>query len=247
MNCESTKTLREWTLVTGAAKGLGAEICRVLAASGHNLIIHYNASIKEAESLVKECKELGAEAMAIQGDFSSMEKIQDFILQLSSKVNGKMLITNLVSNVGNYLVESLLATTVEQWNQLFQTNLFAPIALTNALMPSIKSNRGAIINLGVAGINHVPADVYASAYTATKLALWFATKSFAKALAQDGVRVNMISPGMLENSVDLNSNTLPMGRAGTLYEVARLVVFLLDRENSYITGQNIEVAGALRL
>lgn len=255
---ESLKNPKEWSLVTGAAKGLGAEICRNLASKGHNLLVHYNKSRQEAERLAHECIEMGVDAAIIQGDFSSIETTDNFITQLKVPINYYRLgqaineneaprIAYLINNVGNYLVESLLSTKIEEWQHLFQTNLYAPIALINAFLPSIKKQQGAIINIGVAGITGIPADIYASSYTATKLALWFATKSFAKALACDGVRVNMVSPGMLQNSVDLNCDIIPMGRPGMLEEVARMVEFLLNRENSYITGQNIEVAGALRL
>ncbi|MBA2726940.1 MAG: SDR family oxidoreductase [Parachlamydiaceae bacterium] len=236
----------EWTLITGGAKGLGAELCLYLASRGHNILIHYNKSHTEALRIASECKDLRVNAEIIQGDFSSIDKIHEFTSRLKLHHSP---IANLVNNVGNYIVESILETTIEQWSDLFHTNLHAPIALINALLPSIKNSKGAIVNLGVVGINHIPADLYATAYTASKLSLLLATKSYAKALVKDGVRVNMVSPGMLENSIDRPSNNsiLPMGRPGTLREVARLVSFLLDKENSYITGQNIEIAGALRL
>ena len=93
------------------------------------------------------------------------------------------------------------------------------------------------------------ADVNATAYTITKLGLWMLTRSLAKELAPSQVRVNMVSPGYLDISVDLPEDVskLPMGRSGTTKEVANIIALLLDKQSSYITGQNIEVAGAVRL
>ncbi len=246
MDTDLQNNQREWTLVTGAARRVGAEICLHLASKGYNILIHYYTSRDEALMLASKCERLGVEALVVQGDFTTLESLNEFASRLVSEYPP---MANLVNNVGNYIVESILTTEIEDWGHLFQTNLYAPIALTNALLPSIKNFKGAIVNLGMVGVNTVYADTYATAYTATKLSLWFATKSYAKALARDGVRVNMVSPGMLDNAVDKpnDCNTLPMGRAGTAMEVAQVVSFLLNKENSYITGQNIEVAGALRL
>lgn len=235
-----------WVLVTGAAKGLGAEICRTLAAAGFHMLIHYNQSHREAVALAEECRKLGAKAICIQGDFARMEGVNEFIMRLTTNHPP---VANLVNNVGNYCIQPPLTTDTVIWAELYQTNLFAPLALINGLLPSIKNCKGGIINIGVVGIQHIPADVYATAYTSTKLALWMATKSYAKALASDGVCVNMVSPGMLDNSVDLSSDgsDLPMKRPAALHEAARVVAFLLNKDSAYITGQNIEVAGALRL
>ena len=127
----------------------------------------------------------------------------------------------------------------------FQTNLNAPYQLMKQLIPSIKQQKGSIINIGVSGLNFVHADVYSTAYTITKSALLMLTKSLAIELAPDQVRVNMISPGYLETSVDLPSDLshIPLNRLGTLQEVADMVVYLLSEKASYITGQNIEIAG----
>jgi len=240
------KNSTDWTLVTGGARRLGAQICKSLAQNGYPVLIHYNTSCKEAQDLIKECRASGVSAESIQGDFSSIQTLQDFLQRLKTQFPQ---IKNIVNNVGNYRVESTLATNIQEWHELFQTNLHAPVALIKELMLQIKKQKGSIINIGVAGIENVPANTYSSAYTASKLALWMVTKSLAKEFAPFHVRVNMVSPGMLDNAVDLppDQKILPMKRAGTPIEVARVVLFLLDENNTYITGQNIEVAGGLRL
>ncbi len=236
----------QWAIITGGAKGLGAEICKCLAAKGHNLLIHYNTSALEAFQIKETCREFGVKAECIQGDFSSSESVDKFLRNL---LDNSFKIEILVNNAGNYCIKSQLETSDAEWQALFQTNLHAPVALVRALLPTLIEQRGAIINIGVAGINQVHADIYCTAYTASKLALWMTTRSLARELAPRGVRVNMVSPGVLDNSIDKQrlQPQLPMQRPGSLHEVARVVAFLLETESGYITGQNIEVAGGLRL
>lgn len=233
-----------WTLVTGAAKGLGFEICLELAKKGHSLVIHFRESKDQAEALKLECIKLGAKAEIIQGDFST--GVLEFLEEYTSRFPSTK---NLINNVGNYHIGSTLDTAIDVWKDLFQTNFFSPVQIMQALTPSITQLKGSIINIGVVGIQSVPADLYSPAYTASKLSLWMTTKSLAKELGSKGVRVNMVSPGYLENAVDLPSNlsVLPQGKPVTLEETARLVAFLLDDENQSITGQNVEIAGAVRL
>lgn len=236
----------EWTLVTGGAKRLGAEISRTLASKGHNIVVHYSQSEKEATKIVQECLSYGVKAQTIQGDFSTSEGTAEFAQRYLAQFPDT---ANLVNNVGNYLVKSALNATVEEYGSLFQTNLFAPIILIQVLVTALKQHKGCIVNLGVAGLNSDRADVYSAPYTMTKKCLLQLTQSLALELAADGVRVNMVSPGYIDNAVDLpkDPSKLPMKRAATEHEVARVVAFLLEKESEYITGQNIEVAGGVRL
>lgn len=233
-----------WTLVTGGAKRLGAAICLALAQRGHNILVHYNTSLKEAEETVKACHALGIEAQSVQGDFSTSQSTQQFIYRLQSDCPA---IKNLVNNVGQYLLKVPSQTSAEEWQALFQVNFHSAVAITQALLPSIKSNRGSIINIGMTGLER--ANTFCTAYATTKLSLWLYTQSLAKELAPSRIRVNMASPGMLENSIDrpASPEKMPMGRFGTLAEVAHAVAFLLEEKSSYITGQNIEIAGGVGL
>ena len=235
----------KWTLVTGGAKRLGAEICQTLAASGHNIVVHYHNSHDDAINVQAACKKLGVEAELLQGDFSTQETTQKFIDAYLSQFTET---EHLINNVGNYLIKSALNMPLKEWYDLFQTNLHAPFALIQALTPSLKKQQGSIVNIGIAGMNHLPADTYATAYSITKASLLMLTKSVAKELAPDHVRVNMVSPGYIDNAVDLpDPSRLPMGRPATTQEVARAVEFLINKDNAYITGQNIEVSGGVRL
>lgn len=235
-----------WTLVTGAAKGLGSEIARQLARRKHHLVLHYNKSKKEAEKVAEECRQHGVEALLFQGDFSTEESTARFCEAFVEQFEATQF---LVNNVGNFLIKPPSKTSVAEWQALFQNNLYAPIAIINALTPSLIVHKGAIVNIGVAGLTNQWADTYSSAYHAAKGALWSITKAYAKEFLAKGVRVNMVSPGYLENAVDLPRDyaSLPLGRPASLAEAGHWVAELLSNQGSYVTGQNIEIAGGVRL
>ncbi len=233
-----------WTLVTGGSKGLGEAICYELGRRGHSVLVHYNKSAQEAGRVMEKCRSFGVNAECIQGDFSSVESTFQFI---SSCKNQFPIIGNLVNNVGSYLIASALHTTVQDWTQLFQVNLHAPFMIIQEMAETIKNEQGAIVNIGTAGLG-MKANVTCTGYVLTKLSLLALTRSFARELAPWHVRVNMVSPGQLENSVDnLNPLQIPMGRLGNLSEVAQTVAYLLSPEATYVTGQNLEVAGGYAL
>lgn len=231
-------------LVTGAAKRLGAEICRHLAAKGHDILVHYRNSEEEAKELVASLRAQNIAAKMIYGDFSTMGSLQEFITRL---LHSFPTIKGVVHNVGNYLNAGPPKTKNEDWLDLFQTNFFTPLFITQALLPSLRSQKGRIVNIGITGLNTSRPFSRAAAYGNTKCSLWFYTRSLAKDIAKDHVTVNMVSPGILENSIDIGKIRLPMGRVATLHEVARVVAFLFEEDSNYITGQNIEIAGAFVL
>ncbi|CUI16337.1 Short-chain dehydrogenase/reductase [Candidatus Protochlamydia naegleriophila] len=234
-----------WTLVTGGAKGLGADLCHTLAKEGYSIAVHYNRSEKEALEVVKHCQAFGVEAVAIQGDFSSLDSLLDFTGRYVKQFPDTR---HLINNVGNYLIKSAVLTEVDEWMALFQTNLHTPFVLIKELLPSLTNLKGQIINIGICGLETHQARTYSTAYSMTKAGLLMLTRSLAKELAPQGVRVNMISPGHLSTSINLpEACKLPMGRPATCWEVSRVAAFLLHPDSAYLTGQNIEVAGGVGL
>jgi len=236
----------KWTLVTGGAKGLGAEISMALAKEGFSVLVHYRKSWKEANQVAEVCRSHGVCSEIIQGDFSSITSLNEFIQRCHKQFPS---IENVINNVGNYLIKKATETALEEWESIFQTNLHAPFALSTCFLNSIRANQGSIINIGVVGLSSARAEVQRTAYMVAKMSLWMLTKSLARELAHEGIRVNMVSPGYLENSVDLpeDLSKLPMMRPAALCEVSRMICFLLQKQNSYITGQNIEVGGGINL
>lgn len=233
-----------WTLITGGALRLGAEIARTLAEKQRDLVIHYKTSKREAEELVESLRKTGVKAELLQGDFSTFDLAEDFIARYLARfpVSG-----GVVCNVGDLLFGSPLQTRPEELSALFQTHLMATLMLLQALTPSLKAQKGQIVTIGMVGSGEVRANTHAFGYNLCKTGLWMLTKSLAKELAPDQVTVNMVSPGYMEESVDLPKDLrqIPMGRLARFEEVARVVSFLMDPASSYITGQNIQVAGGL--
>ncbi len=235
-----------WTLITGGAHKLGAKIALKLAEQKRDLVIHFRTSEKEALSLVKKLQKFGVKAEAIQGDFTTPKTTEDFTKRYLKQF-GKT--EALVYNVGNSLRGSASEIASEDLNELFQTNVTSAMALIQALLPSLKREKGEILTIGMVGSATITSNSYAFGYNLSKQALWMLTKSLAKELAPHQVRVNMVSPGYMEESVELpeKMSHIPAGRLATFDEVARAVAFLMDPASSYITGQNLEVAGGVRL
>ena len=235
-----------WTLVTGGSRGLGATLCSILAQKGHNIALQYRVSKEAAEGIVQQCQALGVQAYALQGDFSTPQGVNLFLNSYLEQCTETRAVIN---NASEYHLGTASETPPSIWQHLFQVNLHAPIAIINALLPSLRRNQGAILNLGVAGLVKQHADTHASGYFSSKSALWSVTRSWAKEEASHLISCNMISPGYLETSEDhpMSVDRLPMQRLASLNEVSRLIAFLLEEENSYITGQNIEISGGVRL
>jgi 3-oxoacyl-[acyl-carrier protein] reductase len=231
-----------WALVTGGGKRLGASICLDLAKMGYSVAIHYRTSRDQALEVAAACRKFGVNSEVIQGDFTTVEGVKTFADCYLDRFSNT---SALINNVGDYLVSPLLETSIEDWLYLFQLNLNTPFILSQALVPSLLEQKGQILNIGVSGLKKDGAYTLAGAYMLAKESLWGLTRSLARELAPKSIRVNMISPGELDISVD--HRTLPMHRSARCSEITRVIAFLLDPESSYITGQNIEVAGGFGL
>ena len=118
------------------------------------------------------------------------------------------------------------------------------------LHPVFSKEGGNIINIGYTGINSLTASKRTTAYSISKTGLYILNTSYAEALADKNIRVNMISPGHLENSIDLPKDlktSIPLGRSGKSEDILNMVDFIISSKANYITGQNIEVAGGYML
>lgn len=235
-----------WALVTGSGKKLGRAIATMLASKGYSVVVHYHEDSEAAEETANLCRRFSVQAETLRGDFFTAEGVADFIRRYLEKFATTAV---LVNNIGHYLIESILTTSGEDWYRLFQINLHAPFFLIKALMPSLQKMSGSIFNIGMVGVHAIHADLHSSLYILTKTALWGLTKSLAAEVAPVGVRVNMLSPGYLNESVEMppDIDQLLMHRLGKFQEVADLIAYLLSEQGAYITGQNIEVAGGIRL
>jgi len=231
-------------LVTGGARRLGSHLARVLSGLGYRLVINYLNSADEAATLVEELQGAGGSARAFRADVSSSDQVAEMVGSIR-KLEGRLDL--LVNNVGIYEPGPVEEMTVESWDRCIQTNLSGAFYCCHCCRDLLNSSGGQVINIGYAGVEALAGHPLAMAYQVSKTGLLVLTRSLAEALAPQ-VRVNMISPGQLENSVDLPEDipgTIPLGRAGTEEDIAAALRYLLRA--SYVTGVNLDVAGGYRL
>ena len=233
-------------VVTGGARRLGRHMCMTLAARGYDVVILYRSSEEAAQALVADIAASGRRARARAVDVGVEAQVAEVFAEIA-RLDGR--VDLLVNNVGNYNPQDVTRLTPAVWDATLATNLSGAYYCcfhALALMPA----DGNIINIGMAGLEGTPANVRGADYYVSKTGLLSLTRSLAAGYAARKIRVNMVSPGQLENSVDLPSpdeigQTVPLGRAGELRDVAQAVEYLLDAR--YVTGVNIDVAGGYRL
>ncbi len=232
-------------LITGAARRIGATIARTLHAHGASVAIHYRGSADEAAAL---CSELNARrsdtAAAFSADLTNPASLEALA---SDVVAWRGQLDILVNNASSFYPTPVGEITEDHWNDLMGTNLKAPLFLSQALLPQLRSAKGVIVNI-VDVHSQRPLKDHA-VYGPAKAGLAMLTKSLAKDLAPD-IRVNGVSPGAIlwpEN--DMNDDTkssileqIPLGRAGEPDDIAGAVLFLA-RDATYVTGQIIAIDG----
>jgi NAD(P)-dependent dehydrogenase (short-subunit alcohol dehydrogenase family) len=233
--------------VTGSARRLGREIALRLADRGYFVFIHYNASASEAGAVLAQVEKRGGRGALLRGDLGSPRDIARLAAEVKRKAGRLDL---LVNNVGLYKPGPLLRYAPEDFERTLQVNLSAVFRLIQAVTPLFPRAGGAIVNIGYAGVENLSGTVHNTAYLISKTGLLILTKSLAQALGPRGVRVNMVSPGILSNSVELPrraADLVPLGRLGGVGEVADAVEFLAGEKAGYITGANLDVSGGYHL
>lgn len=230
-------------LITGAAKRLGRDFALHLGKQGYFVWVHYNNSKKEAEETLKIINSSGGSGKLIQGDISQYSHARAMAKNIKLEGGG---LNVLINNVGKYSTSEITQCSVENFQSIINTNLLGSYYMIQELYPLFNEEGGNIINIGYTGINSLAASTQATAYSISKTGLYILNKSYAEALAKNNIRVNMISPGHLKNSIDLPKDikiSIPLGRPGEPKDILDLVDFIISPNAAYITGQNIEVAG----
>ncbi len=234
-------------LVTGGSGGIGAAICRRLAADGHHVIVHANRSLGKADAVVAEIVAAGGSAEAVSFDVTDRTATAAALAALLEA--GPIQI--LINNAGIHSDAVFPGMSGEQWDSVVDVSLNGFFNVTQPLtMPMLRTRWGRIVNItSVAGITGNRGQVN---YSAAKAALHAAGKSLALELASRNITVNAVAPGIIATDMsegafdaDAIKKLVPMQRAGQPEEVAELVAFLASDRAAYISGQVISINGAM--
>ncbi len=226
-------------LVTGSAKGIGKALALMLADEGYDVAVHYRTSQREAEEVAQEVEAKGVGAVLLQADVTDAQQAAGLVNEAHAQL-GRLDV--LINNVGDYFFTPLGKLEIADWHAMFDSNLHSTFYTCRAALPLMRERGGRIINIGYAGAELVEARPSIAAYSIAKTGVILLSKALAKVEAKHGVTVNVISPGIVENSVSIPKN-LPMGRAGTFSELTHAARYLISPEARYVTGVTLEVAG----
>jgi len=238
-------------LVTGASSGIGAATAEMLAELGARVALGYNRNAQGAEATRDRIAKTGRGTISIRADLRRGGEVKRLVERAVSELGP---IDILVNNAGSLIARrGIREVSDEHLDEIFALNLKSAVLASQAVAPSmIERRRGAIVNIvSIAG--HTGGGPGAGPYASAKAALTAYTKSLAKELAPHGIRVNAVSPGVIDtpfhevfSTAEMIRNfvtTIPLGRVGTSQECANVVAFLASDAASYIVGETIEVNG----
>ncbi len=239
-------------LVTGAARGLGAAMCRAMAAEGA-AILATDLRDDEGADLVAELKAAGTKAAYAHQDATIEDRWDEVVALAQSELGGLDIVVN---NAGIVVIDNIEEATFENWRRTMAINLDAVFLGTRAGVRAMKGRGGSIIN--ISSIEGIVGNQFIPAYNASKGGVRLLTKSAARycAAQNTGIRVNSVHPGYVgtslvedavphlpDNFADATIARIPMGRFGEPPEIASAVVFLASDESSYMTGAELVVDG----
>jgi 3-oxoacyl-[acyl-carrier protein] reductase len=234
-------------LVTGGSGGIGAAICRKLAADGLHVYVHANSGLQRAQEIVAEITQAGGSAQAIAFDVANAEQTANAL----QTVLAEGAIQVLVNNAGIHDDAVLPGMNAQQWHRVIDVSLNGFYNVTQPLLlPMLGKRWGRIIN--ISSVAAIAGNRGQTNYAAAKAGLHGATKSLALEVASRGITVNAIAPGIIESAMTENvfdkdaiKRLVPVGRAGKPEEVADLVAFIASDRAAYISGQIISINGAM--
>jgi len=235
----------KWALITGAGKRIGATIATQLHQAGANVAVHYFTSSAPADALVAELNaKRPNSAIALGADIRKIDQMEQLISDTVA-VSGRLDV--LINNASSFYPTALGEVSEENWSDLVDSNLKAPLFLAQAALPHLKAARGTIVNMVDIHARRPLRDYHV--YGAAKAGLAMLTRSLARDLAPE-IRVNGIAPGAILWPDDGMSDKvkaaiirkIPLGRPGEPEDIAAAILFLV-RDAPYITGQILAVDG----
>ena len=246
-------------LVTGASRGIGRATASAVAEAGAHVLVHYGRSAEDAESLVADIRSKGGRADAIRADLGNADGATLLAREVRQIVGERLDV--LVSNAGISKAATIGGHTVEDFDNLFATNVRGPFFLVQQLLPFLGEGSNIIVisSIGARAVVGKPGLDNPSilAYAATKGALETLVKNWAAVLGPKGIRVNAVAPGVIDTDMsnftkteagrDVTLEMQALKRIGKPEDVAEVVVFLASDGPRWITGASIPVDGGSKL
>jgi 3-oxoacyl-[acyl-carrier protein] reductase len=248
----SNKLSGKVAVVTGASKGIGAEIAKQLAAEGASVVVNYASSKAGADKVVADITGKGGKAMAVQADVSREADIKKLFAE-TKKAFGRLDV--LVNNAGIYEFAPLEEITAENFNKQFGLNVLGLILTTQEAVKHFGATGGSIVNVSsIVGKLALPG---ATVYSASKAAVDSITRTLSAELGPKKIRVNAVSPGMVETEGNYTAKEgsefrrgfeekTPLGRIGQVDDIAPAVVYFASDASKWVTGELLYIAGGYR-
>lgn len=240
--------LKKVAIVTGSSRGLGRAIAVGLASYGADVVVNYRREEGVAAKVVEQIKLQGQQSIAVQADITDPEMASTLVtatLQQFGRVD------ILVNNVGDFFFKPLAVMSGEEWRYVLDSNLSSVYYMCKSVLPEMRRRgQGQIVNIGLSPTYMVRGAPNISAYAIAKTGVLILTRSLAVEEAPHGIRINCVSPGLIDNGYlppeqkEWMQKRVPMGRLGTSEDVAEAVSFLVSDKAAYISGANLAVGGA---
>lgn len=227
-------------VVTGAAKGLGAEIAKSLARDGYTVIVHFNKSKDLAEKVLALVRKTSPDSIRISADLTKEASVGHMFEQVAKRFKR---IDLLLNNVGNFEFKPFAKTTNTEFKDIIESNIYATLFCSRAVLDVMRSQKsGHIINIGAVGADRMVIYKNSMPYFLGKNGVYVLTKTMAWEEAANGIHINMISPASMAADI-FSKNDFPMNREAKYDDVIKVLKFLTSENAYYINGANIEVAG----
>jgi 3-oxoacyl-[acyl-carrier protein] reductase len=239
-------------VVTGASKGIGAQIARRMAEEGAKVVVNYARSQGAADTLVNEIKAAGGQAIAVKADMRNRAEVAQLFAETDRALGP---VDILVNNAGVYTFAPLAAIDEGHYRENFDLNVLGLIYATQEAAKRFEGRGGNVINIGSV-VGETPASPGGLIYSATKAAVSNLTRGLAQELGPN-VRVNALAPGLVKtegfSAAEMDPafeayavSRTPVKRVGAPDDVAKVAVFLASDDSAWMSGETITVSGGMR-
>jgi NAD(P)-dependent dehydrogenase (short-subunit alcohol dehydrogenase family) len=235
-------------IVTGSSRGLGRAIAICLAKCGIDVAVNYRHDEESAYETADRIRSLGRRVIVSRGDLTSPGAADNLIRSTQNDLGEVDIVVN---NVGEFFFKRVSEMNYDEWRYVLESNLSSVFFMCRAVLPGMQRRmQGQIINIGLSPTYMIRGAPSIAAYAIAKTGVVVLTRTLAVEEARHNIRVNCVSPGLIDNGYlppeqkKWMEKRVPLGRLGTPEDVANAVAFLTSEKATYISGANLAVSGA---